>query len=182
MGGNRQRADQDAHAAYLNAIHWYISGDTSYADCAVRILNAWSFAVNQVPRGTDIPGLIALPIEDFAIAGEVLRIYSGWRPSDLATFQNMFTNYLYPVVNDFLTNHNGQCISFFWPSWDSPNLDALIAMGVLNDNTSWFNQGVDYYESGAGSGAIDTAVFSVTRSRGTRRRMVRAGPRSARSA
>src|SRR2546423_2366560 len=32
MGANRQRADQDAHAAYLNAIRWYICGDTSYAD------------------------------------------------------------------------------------------------------------------------------------------------------
>jgi len=43
MGANRQRADADAHAAYLNAIRWYISGDTSYADCAVRILRpAWS--------------------------------------------------------------------------------------------------------------------------------------------
>src|SRR5882672_4848832 len=73
MGTSRQRADQDAHAAYLNAIRWYISGDTSYADCAVRILNAWSFTVNQVPTGADIPGLSALPIEDFAIAGEILR-------------------------------------------------------------------------------------------------------------
>src|SRR3982074_2224684 len=42
MGATRQRADADAHAAYLNAIRWYISGNTSYADCAVRICNAWS--------------------------------------------------------------------------------------------------------------------------------------------
>src|SRR4051812_6381737 len=33
MGVNRQRCSQDAHAAYLNTIRWYISGDTSYADC-----------------------------------------------------------------------------------------------------------------------------------------------------
>src|SRR5690242_19089007 len=46
MGGSRQRADADAHAAYLNAIRWYISGDTTFAACAVRNLNAWSAAVN----------------------------------------------------------------------------------------------------------------------------------------
>lgn len=166
MGVSRQRADQDAHAAYLNAIRWYISGDTSYADCAVRILNAWAAAVNQVPTGTDIPGLIALPIEDFAIAAEVLRIYPGWSASNISAFKSMFTNYLYPAVNDFLTNHNGACISFYWPSWDSPNLDALIAMGVFNDNTDWFNQGVNYFENGGGSGAIDKAVFKVTGSLG----------------
>jgi len=77
MGANRQRADADAHAAYLNAIRWYISGNTSYADCAVRICNAWSSAVNQVPTGTDIPGLSGISIFDFALAAEVLRIYPG---------------------------------------------------------------------------------------------------------
>src|SRR6266702_5836519 len=102
MGGSRQRADQDAHAAYLNAIRWYISGDTSYADCAVRILNAWSSMVNQVPTGTDIPGLIGIPIQDFALAAEVLRVYPGWAAADIANFKNMFSNCLYPVVNDFL--------------------------------------------------------------------------------
>src|SRR6266702_7570481 len=44
MGSRRQNADQDAHAAYLNAIRWYISGDTSYANEAVKILNDWSAA------------------------------------------------------------------------------------------------------------------------------------------
>ena len=159
MGSNRQRADQDAHAAYLNAIRWYISGDTSYADCAVRILNAWSSTVNQVPTGTDIPGLIGIPIMDFALAGEVLRIYSGWASADFATFQDMFTNFLYAVVDDFLTNHNGACVSLYWTSWDAPNIGALIAMGVLDDNTSWFNQGVSYYQSGPGNGSIMNAVY-----------------------
>jgi regulation of enolase protein 1 (concanavalin A-like superfamily) len=164
MGANRQRADQDAHAAYLQAIRWYISGDASYADNAVKILNAWASAVNQVPAGpgTDAYGLVALPIEDFAIAGEVLRIYPGWNPADFATFQAMFTNYLYAAVNDFLTNHNGQCISYYWPSWDAPNLDALIAMGVLNDNQAWFNQGIDYFKKGAGNGRITYAVINPT--------------------
>lgn len=159
MGGSRQRADQDAHAAYLNAIRWYISGDTSYADRAVKILNAWASTVNQVPTGTDIPGLIGIAIQDFALAGEVLRIYPGWSATDIATFKNMFSNYLYPVVNNYLTNHNGACISHYWANWDAANIGALIAMGVFNDNTAWFNQGVTYFQSGAGNGSITNAVY-----------------------
>jgi hypothetical protein len=31
-GVSRQRADWDAHAAYLNTLRWYISGDTNNAD------------------------------------------------------------------------------------------------------------------------------------------------------
>src|ERR1051325_1478196 len=71
LGVSRQRADLDAHAAYLNALRWYISGDTNHAECAVRICNAWSLSVNQVPRGADIPGLSGIPVFDFALAGNV---------------------------------------------------------------------------------------------------------------
>ena len=74
MGASRQRADADAHAAYLNTLRWYISGDTNYAECAVRICDAWSAAVNRVPRGTDIPGLSGIPVFDFALAAEVLHL------------------------------------------------------------------------------------------------------------
>src|SRR5438552_12559303 len=66
MGTSRQNADLDAHAAYLNALRWYISGDVTYANKALSILNAWSAAVNQVPTGADTPGLIGIPIMDFA--------------------------------------------------------------------------------------------------------------------
>lgn len=158
MGTSRQAADLDAHAAYLNAIRWYISGDTRYADCAVNILNAWAKTVNQVPTGADTPGLIAIPIQDFALAGEVLRIYPGWQPADFAAFQGMFANYLYPVVNNFLTNHNGQGPTHYWTNWDACNLGSLIAMGVLCDNQAWFDQGVTYFQSGVGAGCITNAV------------------------
>lgn len=161
MGRSRQRADQDAHAAYLNAIRWYISGDTSYADAAVRILNKYAYTVNQVPSGTDIPGLIGIPIQDFALAGEILRIYPGWNHADFARFQSMFTNYLYPVVNTFLTTHNGACISHYWANWDAADTGALIAMGVFNDNRAWFDQGVEYFENGPGSGSIRNAVYHL---------------------
>src|SRR2546421_12462493 len=44
---------------------------------AVRTLNAWATAVNQIPTAAapDVYGLQAIPIQDFALAAEVLRIY-----------------------------------------------------------------------------------------------------------
>jgi hypothetical protein len=161
MGANRQRADADAHAAYLNAIRWYISGNTSYADCAVRICNAWSAAVNQVPTGTDIPGLSGIPIFDLALAAEVLRIYPGWAAADFSRFKNMMTTYFYPVCHDFLTNHNGACITNYWANWDACNLGALIAMGVLCDDAAKYNEGVNYFKTGAGAGSIMNAVYTL---------------------
>ncbi len=58
MGNSRQKASADAHAAYLNAIRWYVSGDEAYARCAVNICNAWSETVNQIPKAKARPGFI----------------------------------------------------------------------------------------------------------------------------
>jgi hypothetical protein len=158
MGDSRQRADLDAHAAYLNALRWYISGDTNHAECAVRICNAWSAAVNRVPTGNDIPGLSGIPIFDFALAGELLRIYPGWKAEDFNRYTNMMVRYCYPVCHDFLQNHAGRCDSFFWANWDACNIGALLAMGVLCDNTNYFNEGVAYFKHGKGMGSISNAV------------------------
>lgn len=158
MGDSRQRADADAHAAYLNALRWCISGDTNHAECAVRICNAWSAAVKQVPTGNDIPGLSGIPIFDFALAGELLRIYPGWQRKDFSSFTNMLVQYCYPVCHDFLSNHNGQCNSAYWASWDACNLGALIAMGVLCEDRNIFNEGVEYFKHGKGMGSISNAI------------------------
>jgi hypothetical protein len=161
MGANRQRADADAHAAYLNAIRWYISGDTTFAACALRNLNGWSAAVNQVPGGTDIPGLMGIAVMDFALAAEVMRIYPGWAAADFTRFKNMMSTYLYPVCHDFLTNHNSTCATHYFANWDACNIGAITAMGVLLDDTAKFNEGVNYYKSGAGNGSIMNAVSYI---------------------
>ena len=161
LGANRQQADADAHAAYLNAIRWYVSGDTSYAACAVRICNAWSATVNQVPTGDNIPGLSGIPIFDFALAAEVLRVYPGWDPAHFTQFKTTMTTWLYPVCHNFLVNHNGACITNYWANWDICNLGALIAMGVLCDDTAIYNEGVNYFRNGAGAGNIMNAVYTL---------------------
>ncbi|WPV02132.1 cellulose binding domain-containing protein [Mucilaginibacter sp. cycad4] len=161
MGVNRVRAQQDASAAYLCALRWYISGDTTYAACAVRNLNAWSSRVNQVPTGADIPGLIGIPIFNFGLAAEILRMYPGWSKPDFDQFKSMMTTYLYPVVNDFLTNHRGTCDSHYAANWDACSIGAVMTMGVLCDDTAKFNQGVNYFKYGNGNGSIKNAVYYV---------------------
>ncbi len=161
MGSNRQNADEDAHAAYLNALECYIKGTTANCSEASKILNDWSAAVNVVPSGNNTPGLVAIPIMDLNLAAEVQRTYSGWTSANITAFKNMNTNYLYPVVNTFLTTHNGTCASHYWTNWDAANIGALVAMGVFNDDTSYFNQGVAYYESGSGMGAVNNAVWTL---------------------
>src|SRR5690242_11825726 len=91
FNANRQNADADAHAAYLNTLRWYISGDANFANTATNILNAWSSTVitNTETGG----GLSGLPTMSFALAGELLRTYSGWRAADFSAFTNMMARY-----------------------------------------------------------------------------------------
>jgi len=155
---SRQRAQDDANAAYLNALRWIISGDASHADCAVRIFNAWSETMNEIPRGNDQPGLSGIPIGTFAIAAELLRSYPGWSAADQARFKRMLLDYFYPVCHDFLTRHNGRCDSAYWANWDTCNMRAVMAIGVFCDDRAKFNEAVEYFKHGRGTGSITNAA------------------------
>lgn len=155
---SRQRAQDDANAAYLNSLRWIISGDTAHADCAVRILNAWSETVNEIPKGNDQPGLSGIPIGTFGIAAELLRSYRGWSAADQARFKRMLTDYMYPVCRDFLTRHNGRCDSAYWANWDTCNMRAIMAIGIFCDDRAKFNEAVEYFKNGRGTGSISNAA------------------------
>ena len=159
----RQVMSNDAHAAYLNAIRWYISGDESYAKCAIGIFNDYSSVVNQIPSGgnTDIFGLGGIGISELAMAAEIMRIYEGWKQDDFKMFQNMMVDYFYPVCHDFLVNHNGACIDYHWANWDANNITALIAIGVLCDNQAIYDEGIEYFKNGKGTGSIKHAVYHI---------------------
>lgn len=158
MGVSRQKASIDAHAAYLNAIRWYVSGDKAYAKCAIKICNAWSDAVNQVPVARQDLGLVGIPISEFAMAAEVLRGCDLWKKKDFERFKSMMLEYLYPVSRDFLKNHGGTNVDYCWTNWDACNMVALLAIGVLCDREDIYDEGVAYYKYGLGNGSIGNAV------------------------
>lgn len=154
FNANRQNADADAHAAYLNTIRWYISGDTNFANTATNILNKWS---STVTTNTEVGGgLSGLPTMSFALVGELLRTYGGWKAADFSAFTNMMAKYLYPPCNNYVSSQ--PCNFAHWTSWDAPNNAAILAIGVLCDDTNKYNQAVNFFKSGAGSGAVSNAV------------------------
>ncbi|HEY8932906.1 MAG TPA: alginate lyase family protein [Rariglobus sp.] len=155
---SRQRAQNDATAAYLNTLRWIISGDTSHANCAVRILNDWSETMAEVPKGDNMPGLSGIPIGTFAIAAELLRSYPGWSAADQARFKRMLLDYMYPVCHDFLVNHNGARVDHYWANWDTCNMRAVLAIGVFCDDRAKFNEAVEYFKNGRGNGALRIAA------------------------
>jgi len=161
IGASRQRASRDAHAAYLNFIRWYVGGDHAHAAASIRICNEWSAVVNQEPSGADIPGLNGIFTAEFAIVGELLRASPDWRPEDRARFETMVRTRLYPPVSRFLAERNRRGDSHFWANWDIANIQALLAIGVLLDDRAIFDEGVEYFKNGRGTGSILHAVYQL---------------------
>jgi hypothetical protein len=160
---NYSKLYNDIAAAYQNALRWKIAGTTANADKAVQIMNAWSSTLTSIQGSADRFLAAGIYGYEFANAAEIMRSYSGWAAADFAQFQNMMLNIFYPMNHDFLTNHNGACITNYWANWDACNMASILAIGVLCDDTAKFNEAITYFKSGAGNGAYGHAApFAYT--------------------
>ena len=145
----------DIHAAYQNALRWKVSGDTAHADAARDILNAWSATLTTIDGSAD--RFLAAGIYGYQ-AANAAALMAGYSGFDLPGFRRMMLNVFYPMNNDFLTHHNGACISNYWANWDLCNMASVLAIGILCEDQAKINQAVDYFKNGAGNGSITHAV------------------------
>src|SRR5262249_58187891 len=65
----------DAAAAYALALRWKISGDGSYADRSVAVLNAWSAVLTSIGGTSDRFLAAGLYGDQLAHAAEIMRTY-----------------------------------------------------------------------------------------------------------
>ncbi|MFJ5029184.1 alginate lyase family protein [Streptomyces sp. NPDC088560] len=145
----------DIAAAYQNALRWKVGGTEANAACAARILNAWSSTLTTLTGNADRFLAAGIYGWEFANAAELMRDYT---PFDLAAFQEMMANVFHPLNNQFLTGHNDACITNYWANWDLCTMASILAIGILNDDTTTYDQAVTYFKSGAGNGSIEHAV------------------------
>ena len=145
----------DIAAAYQNALRWQVAGTAANGDCAVRILNAWANTLTSIQGNADRFLASGIYGWQFANAAELMRGYAGF---DLGAFQRMMLNVFYPLNNQFLTQHNGACITNYWANWDLCNMASVMAIGILTDNAAKYDQAVNYFKTGAGNGSIQHAV------------------------
>src|SRR4051812_31136953 len=81
---------RDSEAAYTQALLWFISGDKTYADNAINIMNAWSSTLTGGHKNSNGPVQAAWCGEQWPRAAEIIR-YSdaGWSQADMEKFQKM---------------------------------------------------------------------------------------------
>ncbi|BCU79451.1 autotransporter-associated beta strand repeat-containing protein [Luteolibacter sp. LG18] len=156
---------RDASAAYQCALRYHITGDTAYADAAIRNMDGYSSTVQQITGSTDAL-LLAAQAFQWACAAELMRGYQPWVDSGgLVNFQVFLLTKFYQDPNTgngigpFLEHHNGTCDTHYWANWDLLAMNAVLAIGVVCDDRTIYNKAVNYYKSGIGNGAADKVMW-----------------------
>lgn len=152
--GSRRIAefDADANAAYQNALMWCLTTNQAHARKAIEILNAWSGTLRSI-TGHDKELGASLGGFKIVNAAELLRhTGSRWQPKDIAQFERMLREVLYPVIKDFATFANG--------NWDTGSIKTMLAMGVFLDDRAMFDRAVAYYRHGSGNGCLTNYIIN----------------------
>jgi hypothetical protein len=164
-GDNISLMYRDVAAAYQHALIYKISGDVAHGNKAVQILNAWSSINTLVSGNADRYLAAGLNGYQFANAAEMMRGYPGF---DLERFKKYMLNvFFYPMNERFIignawgTPHNDACSTNYRVNWDICNMNAMLAISILCDNKTGFNEAINYCKSGDGTGNITRAINFV---------------------
>lgn len=142
---------ESASEAYNHALMWYITGNKSYAEKAIEILNAWSpviwdFDDNNAKLNVGLSGYY------FLNAAELLKNSdSGWKKEDIEKFKRMVLTVFYPTIKDFFTEANG--------NWDASIINTMLCIGVFTDNHEIFNRAVERFYRGPGNSGITKYIY-----------------------
>ncbi|XHM95820.1 alginate lyase family protein [Peterkaempfera sp. SMS 1(5)a] len=125
---------EDAIAAYTDALAWYITQDSRYAQKAIQIMDAWSGVItshtnSNAPLQTGWAGSV------WPRAAEIIRYtYTGWSGAD--RFATMLrTVYLPQVING--SNSNG--------NWELSMMEAAVGISVYLDDRTSYDKAVTRY-------------------------------------
>ena len=158
---NYSKAFNDVAAAYQTAIRWKITGDATYAEKSIQILNAWAATCKKMSGSSDIFLAAGIYGFQFAATGELMRDYAGWKAEDFKAYQQWMLTLFYPLNHSFLVSHNGTCTYHYWANWDLCNIASVMAIGILTDKRSLYNEAVNYFQHGGGNGNIRNTINYV---------------------
>lgn len=169
----------DAKAAYANALAYVFTGNSSYANVAVNIINDWA-STNTSITGDDGVLVGAYVGVGLLMAAEWIRDYSGWTSTDQAVFDTWLQSVYLRDVNTSYYNNWGDWVAFarltaYHLLGSSSGFDTTVdrletiidssidANGFLPHETSRGKNGMWYtYFSLAPKTAASQLVYNVT--------------------
>ncbi|WP_256011847.1 alginate lyase family protein [Desertivirga xinjiangensis] len=147
---NRSAYENDATAILYQAVQWYITGDTTYAGNAMRMLKGWTTTHKQ--WGHHESYFLACEYGGpYMMAGaEILKYtYPGWTKELNDACVDYCKNMLYP-----LTNINTGVIRR--ANQGAIQLMGAMPMAIFCDDRDFYNKVLDIYHNDACAGIIAT--------------------------
>jgi hypothetical protein len=135
-GKDADLENEDAKAAYAQALLWYFTGNDAYARKSAQILDAWSGQLASHVSTNQQHALVAAWCGSvFPLAAEILRSsYPQWTTNETMRFSAMLNRAFLPLVFPGNAAING--------NWELSMSDALMCIGVFNEDLATFNRGV----------------------------------------
>jgi hypothetical protein len=136
----------DTQAAYIDSLLWYYSGNNTYAQKSIDIMNKWSATLNTTSTTSNSPLFSAWAAEVFPRAAEIIRYTytppSGQAGLNVTAFSTMLNNALLPRLASgtaAMASSNG--------NWDLSMTEGLMNIGIFEDNKGLFDQGVARWQA-----------------------------------
>ena len=158
---NYNKLYNDIAASYALALRWKISGNVSFAETAVSILDAWSSTLESINGTSDKYLASGLYGYELANAFELLRDFSEWNKDKQSLTLSLLLRVFYPMNLDFLLHHNNAKVDHYWANWDLCNMNSMLAIGVVTNNQTIFNFAIEYFKKGAGNGMIQRTIWKI---------------------
>jgi hypothetical protein len=132
---------RDCVAAYSQAIAWVVTGNEKYARNSIRIMDAWANTLTGGHTNSNGPIQAAWSASVWPRAAEIIRYTSSfWSPDEIAHFQKMLREQYVPsIIGGSIENGNKELAM----------AEALMAIGVFNDDRGLYDAGVKMWRGRA---------------------------------
>lgn len=149
--GNENYANvaRSGSVIYQYALRYKITGNTTYANHVVNMLNAHADVVKGIGGNTNMSLASGLYGYRLAQSAELLRDYPGWKPEDFRKFQQWMVDVWFTRCYDFLKRRHDTVFkwdtwSHYESNWGAANALTVISIGILCDDPAIYNLGVYY--------------------------------------
>lgn len=141
---SKSQIRKDAELVYALALRWTKTGNATYAQQAIGILNGWSYTFQNYALLNSSTNAYQPSLEaswttpSFVAAAEIIRYYkvngvgAGWSDADIA----QFSNYLNNVKNNYIN-----IIPDYSNNWDVSAGYAKMAIGIFLNSTTVYQNG-----------------------------------------
>ncbi|MFM0737252.1 alginate lyase family protein [Paraburkholderia xenovorans] len=142
-GPDGQTLIKDAQAAYTQSLLWYATRNATYAENAIRIMNAWAATFTGELTGDSNMNVASWTGDVWPRAAEIIRYTylnadntSKWSSTDIQIFKDWLNRLYVPLVTP------GRPYGGYGGNLNASSAAAAINIGVFNDDAATFYRGV----------------------------------------